>query len=95
MQTLNGKQVATPDWWGSLQVIEELLYYDGPLLSLVGTEDGRIFFKIWCDVDNTVDRHAFIQVASEDVEKYKVAEHPIAVLRQLMEHPKMGTVFFF
>lgn len=68
---LNGKIISTNPTIG-YEVMETIVYYDMPLLTLDKNEAGQKSLTVWMDVDNTdpsnrKDFWAFVPIQDEDV----------------------------
>lgn len=60
----------TPVQNGSFVYIQDVIYYDGPLLSLFENEQEEPHLVLWCDCDDTVNRWMRIALTKEDYDSY-------------------------
>lgn len=66
MKLLKGTSVEN----GSFLYIEDIIYHDGPLLSLFEDERQESHLVLWCDCDDTVNRWMRVSVSKEDYASY-------------------------
>lgn len=88
MESLTGQQL---DRWpfGSLKKEADLVYFDGPLLSLFANERGDNYLYHWCDVDESSNRWLVFRVDAGDLNGYLSGKWP---LRRLVLNPPDGFV---
>lgn len=92
MTPLKGQPIQDVSWLQTLEVVEVLCYYDGPLVSLVRDRKGETYVKVWCDCENTQDRHFIIKATPTEINKYG-DEHAKA-LHELLTDPPCHAVIF-
>jgi hypothetical protein len=67
-----------------LEKIEDLIYYEGPLLSLFKRKDEDIFyFYYWIDMDKTSNRWLIFEVSQDDITNFKEKNDTI-ILKDLI-----------
>jgi hypothetical protein len=54
----------------SINWIEDYIYYDGPVLSLIKSNE-KTYFYLWADSDDECNRWLAITVSEEQIEQYK------------------------
>lgn len=64
--------------------IETLLYYDGPIISVV-TDGPQKYIISWADRDNTANRWCLSKVNDEQLARYKNGEFSLLEVVQLNE----------
>jgi hypothetical protein len=88
MERIGGKNYESFDI-NSVVWIEDLSYYDGPLLSLFRTKAGDIILFSWVDCDESANRWLVFEVSKDQLDAYLTGEIP---LRTLMERPKHNSL---
>lgn len=63
----------------SFKWIEDFIYYDGPLLSLVES-DGRKFFLFYMDNDYHFNRWLVIEISEQDLQDYAAKDRSLLQL---------------
>jgi|TARA_R110000851_G_scaffold68733_9_gene154256 hypothetical protein len=69
MIKLLGEKVNKPDLrhrW-----VEDILYFEGPILSILKGSTTQDFFYYWCDADNRYNRWMSLPVSRQDIIRYK------------------------
>ena len=69
MNKLKGKKVSKKDL--QHRWIEDIIYFDGPLLSLLKASTIQDYFYYWCDSNNYYNRWMAIPVTRQDILDYK------------------------
>jgi hypothetical protein len=69
METLN-KITQIPFPLAHLTRVRDLLYFDGPLLSLFQGNEGEYYLYYWCDADEEVNRWIVFKVESKALDAY-------------------------
>jgi hypothetical protein len=54
----------------NLKAIADLIYFDGPLLSMFENKYGDVYFYYWCDGDENYNRWLVFRVAQKMLEEY-------------------------
>ena len=54
-----------------ITVIEDLIYYDGPLLSLVKDQHDQLYLYLWIDSDDACNRWLAFRVTEDLISQYK------------------------
>ncbi len=54
----------------NLKAIADLIYFDGPLLSMFENKYGDVYFYYWCDADKNYNRWLVFRVAKKMLEEY-------------------------
>jgi hypothetical protein len=73
-----------------LDKIADLIYFDGPLLSLFKNTRGDQYFFYWCDNDENANRWLVYRVTDQEVSAYLSKR---ISLRELLLHPSDGLIF--
>lgn len=73
-----------------LDKVADLIYFDGPLLSLFKNAKGDQYFFYWCDNDDEVNRWLFYRVTDQEVTAYLSKR---ISLRDILLHPSDGLLF--
>lgn len=69
MIKLSGERVNRPDLrhrW-----VEDILYFEGPILSILKGSTTQDFFYYWCDADNRYNRWMCLPVSRQEIINYK------------------------
>jgi hypothetical protein len=74
----------------SFTKVADLLFYDGPLLSLFQTKEGDNYLFSWVDCDEASNRWLVFQITNEQLEAYRCAR---SSLRDLMFSPRNGFIY--
>ena len=89
MNTLTG----TPVENGSYLYIEDLFYYDGPLLSLFKNEADELHLVLWCDNDETVNRWMRFKLSEDNYKAYLKSEISLKDIILKQEHVTFYEIF--
>jgi hypothetical protein len=89
MEPLNG-QLALTHPLRELQKRADLVFFDGPLLSLFENKDGDPYFFIWADVDRDTNRWVVFRTASAGLSAFL---NKNVTLRELVTHPSDGFLY--
>jgi hypothetical protein len=73
--------------FGELVKEADLIYYDGPLLSLYSSGSGDLYLYYWCDADSEVNRWIVSRVLQDRVNRYLRRR---MTLRELLLSPADG-----
>jgi hypothetical protein len=73
-----------------LDKVADLIYFDGPLLSLFKNPRGDQYFFYWCDNDEKANRWLVYRVTDQEVSAYLSKR---ISLRELLLHPTDGLIF--
>ena len=60
-----------------LQKVGDLIYFEGPLLSLFQDQNGRYYIFYWCDTDSEVNRWLVFPVSRADLQAYLDKKKPL------------------
>lgn len=74
-----------------LEWINDLIYYDGPLLSQFRKKDNEYYFKMWCDCDDISNRWMYFKIYEKDRLRLLIGEK--SLYECLKEQPD-SFVFF-
>lgn len=67
--------------------VEDLLYYDGPLVSIYRSKQDVLYLYVWVDVDKQFERMLIVELSNPDLDAYKsgkIALHSILVNAKLV-----------
>lgn len=68
-----------------LRIIADLVYYDGPLLTLLSNQTGENdYFYYWCDIDDQYNRWLVFRVTKTQIKSYLQGQRS---LREVIRHP--------
>jgi hypothetical protein len=73
-----------------LEHLTDLIYFDGPLLSLFENRFGEHYFYCWCDVDEHCHRWLVFRLSDEQLRNYLMQQ---ISLRDLTLNPVEGLVY--
>jgi len=74
-----------------LRIIADLVYYDGPLLTLLSSQSGENdYFYYWCDIDDRYNRWLVFRVTETQIKSYLQGQRS---LREVIRHP-MDNYYF-
>jgi hypothetical protein len=76
---------------GDLELIADLIYFDGPILSLLKNNKDDYYFYCWSDGDDQFNRWLVFRITSPDLHLY--LEEKEITLRQLILHPVDGFLY--
>ena len=76
---------------GDLELIADLIYLNGPILSLLRNNKGDYYLYRWSDVDEQFNRWLVFRITSPDLHLY--LEEKEITLRQLILHPVDGFLY--
>ena len=68
------------NFFKSLTKVEDIYYYDGPLLSLFISNENENYIYYWVDVDDTYNRWLIFKIDSKDLELCYKQEKDIKTL---------------
>jgi len=73
-----------------LDKVADLIYFDGPLLSLFRNDKGDQYFFYWCDNSENANRWLVYRVTDHEVTAYLSKR---ISLRDILLHPSDGLIF--
>lgn len=89
MNTLTGMPVEN----GSYLYIQDLLYYDGPLLSLFKNGEDELHLVLWCDNNENVNRWMRVKLSNEHYDAYLKSEMSLKDIILKQEHVTFYEIF--
>ena len=89
MKTIKGKQL---DHFpiSDLQKVSDLIYFDGPFLSLFKNRDGDNYLYCWCDVDEARNRWLVFRISNRQLNSYLRKQ---TTLKDLLLNPSDGFLY--
>jgi hypothetical protein len=51
-------------------LVSDLIFFDGPLLSLFENKEGDLYLYYWCDTNDTLNRWIILRVSIKSIKKY-------------------------
>ncbi len=72
-------------------LVADLIFFDGPLLSLFENKHGEFYLYYWCDTDNIYNRWLIIRVNNMLIRNYLSRK---VTLRELITKPIDGFLYF-
>jgi hypothetical protein len=75
---------------GDLSKVADLIYFDGPLLSLFRNGEGENILYHWCDCDDHANRWIVFKIGDQELETFLKGKIP---LRSLLEEPQEGFLY--
>lgn len=89
MIELKGADIGSVDF-ERLSKIADLIYFDGPLLSLFRDAEAENWLNHWCDTDDEVNRWLLFKVGDRELERFLRRE---VSLHDLLSQPKGGFLY--
>jgi hypothetical protein len=89
MRQVLGADIGNVDF-GESNKVADLIFFDGPLLSLYRNNEGENFFHYWCEADNAVNRWLVFKVGDQEVEEYLKGH---LTLKTIVTNPKDGFLY--
>ncbi len=89
MRTIIGADVGRVDF-GSPSKVADLIFFDGPLLSLYRNNEGENLLHYWCESNEDTNRWLIFKSLDAQLEKYLRQQTP---LRDLIVGPKEGFLY--
>lgn len=75
---------------GQLTKVADLIYYDGPLLSLFKNQINDSYLSYWCDLKDNLSRWLFFRVSEQQLNSYLAKD---LTLRELILSPVDSTLY--
>lgn len=89
MEQIKGTSIPTLPW-KNLDKIADLIYFEGPLLSLFKNNRGDNYFYYWCDANETHNRWIILRITDKDLNFFVNKK---ITLTELITKPSDGFVF--
>jgi hypothetical protein len=89
MEIVNGVNIQSLPI-GGLNKVADLIYFDGPLLSLFRNEGGDSYLYYWCDSNEILNRWLIFRVSDQSLNSYLSKKIP---LRELLLNPSDGFLY--